>query len=247
LGKKNRTDEHIFPKWVQNRFSLWNQKLTLLNGTTIPYRHLTIPCCAQCNNEHLHPIEKRVADASLGGPNAVAALDQLTLFLWLGKIFYGILYKELFLRRDRASKRKCPIVTKEMLRAFAMHQVFLQAARLPFQFTPSIPASIFVFQVAAKGEKRFHWDFRDSLVHQTVSCRMGNIGILAALQDGGAQRDSREVYWSEYQGLKLHPVQFTELTAAFFYAASLLNRVPKFMIFEGEPNQVVQNPLETHF
>jgi hypothetical protein len=73
---------------------------------------------------------------------------------------------------------------------------------------------------------------------------MGNVGILAALQDGGAQRDSHVIPWEEFQKHKLHPIHFTELSAAFFYAASPLNRTPKFMIFEGEPNQVAQNPLQ---
>lgn len=33
-----RTDEHIFPKWLQHRFDLWNESLHLLNGSLITYR-----------------------------------------------------------------------------------------------------------------------------------------------------------------------------------------------------------------
>jgi hypothetical protein len=61
---------------------------------------------------------------------------------------------------------------------------------------------------------------------------------------GGALRDTQVFPWEEFQKHKLHPIHFTELSAAFFYAASLLNRTPKFMIIEGEPSQVVQNPLQ---
>lgn len=244
LNKKNRTDEHVFPKWAQKRFSLWDQSLTLINGTAIPYRQLTIPCCADCNKKHLHPIERKVADASLRGADAVGRLDELTLFLWLGKIIYGILYKELFLARDRKSGRKSPIITKQVLKTLSLHHLFLNAARLPVRFTPAIPASIFVFRIKDIGEKQLQWDFRDSLTDLTVSCRIGRVGILAALHDGRAQRDSRDVFWHRYQGLELHPLQFTELTAAFFYSARLLNRVPKFMIFEGAPVQVLQSPLQ---
>ena len=53
LRSKNRTDEHVFPKWLQNRFNLWNQRLDLINLTDIPYRNLTIPCCKTCNGVHL--------------------------------------------------------------------------------------------------------------------------------------------------------------------------------------------------
>lgn len=244
LNKRNRTDEHVFPKWIQERFSLWNQKLTLLNGTTIPYRSLKIPCCSECNNRHLKPLEDKLCKATLKGPKAVAKLDELTLFLWLGKIVYGILYREFSLKRDRKSGNKTRIVPRHLLKSFALHHLFLQAARLPFQFSPAIPASIFIFQVSAPRDKRLQWDFRDSISLLAVSCRIGRVGILAALQDGRAQRDSRDVFWHRYQKAKLHPLQFTELSAAFFYAASLLNRVPKFMIVESAmPVHVIQNPL----
>ena len=42
--------EHIIPRWMQRRFDLFNETLTLINGTRIPYRQLTIPCCESCNN-----------------------------------------------------------------------------------------------------------------------------------------------------------------------------------------------------
>ena len=61
----------------------------------------------------------------------VAALDPLTVFLWLGKIFYGLLYKEMFLARDRKSGRRAPIMNRRDLKTFALHHLFLQAARLP--------------------------------------------------------------------------------------------------------------------
>jgi hypothetical protein len=244
LTAENRTDEHVFPKWVQHRFSLWDQKLTLLNGTQIPYRSLTIPCCRTCNGKHLSPVENAVKKTTLKGHKAVAALDPVTLFLWLGKIFYGLLYKELFLVRDRKSGRKTPIVSKDLMKAFSLHQLFLQAARLPFKFQPALPASIFVFKIDTPSDKRFQWDFRDSLHMMTVACRIGEVGLLAALQDGGAQRDSKDVFWKRYQKYRLHPLHFTELSAAFFYSASLVNRVPKFLILESVPVQAVQNPLQ---
>jgi hypothetical protein len=216
-----------------------------LNGTQIRYRRLTIPCCRECNTRHLHAIEEEVSRATLDGPKAVARIEPLTLFLWLGKIFYGLLYKELFLTRERNSGGKGPIVSRAQLRAFALHHLFLQAARLPFKFLPAVPASMFVFKISPPHDIRLRWDFRDSLRHMTVSCRVGEVGILAALQDGGAQRDSKETFWKRYQKFTLAPLHFTELSSAFFYSSSLVNRVPKFLIIEAQGIvNVVQNPLQ---
>ena len=73
---------------------------------------------------------------------------------------------------------------------------------------------------------------------------MGSTGILAALQDGGAQQLGFSSYFAKLQRRQLHPVQFLELTASFFYKASLLNRTPKFMIIDNRDELVVfQLPL----
>ena len=97
LTSDNRSDEHVIPKWVQHEFALWNQNLTLLNQTPIPYRQLTIPCCAPCNNEHLNRIEVAVSTAWREGFDSFASLNRDVLFLWLAKIVYGLLVRELFL------------------------------------------------------------------------------------------------------------------------------------------------------
>src|SRR4051794_24050423 len=94
LSSDNRSDEHVFPKWLLNEFDLWDERLNLLNGTTIPYRQLTIPCCLTCNTYWLSQIEEKVQKAFSAGADAVEALDRVALCLWLGKIYYGLLFKE---------------------------------------------------------------------------------------------------------------------------------------------------------
>jgi hypothetical protein len=79
----------------------------------------------------------------------------------------------------------------------------------------------------------------------TLSCRIGIVGILAAIQDGGAQRGSKDAFWWRYKKHRLQPLHFTELTGAFFYSASLVNRNPKFLIVESPKGiEVARNPLQ---
>ncbi|CUP05012.1 Uncharacterised protein [Clostridium baratii] len=60
LNSNNSTVEHVFPKWLQHKFDLWNKKLILLNGSEIQYKNLTIPCCKNCNNNYLsNELEKK--------------------------------------------------------------------------------------------------------------------------------------------------------------------------------------------
>lgn len=92
LTDLNSSDEHVYPRWLQKEFNLWDQHLTLLNGTDIVYRNLKIPCCLKCNNDYLNKrIEKRIEEAVKGGYEKFKELDESIIFKWLNKIAYGTL------------------------------------------------------------------------------------------------------------------------------------------------------------
>lgn len=243
LGSRNRADEHVIPAWVQDRFQLWNEQLNLLNRTSIPYRQLTIPCCSDCNNEHLSQIEAKVSDAVLSGVDAVRALDEKTLFLWMGKIFYGLLAKEVFLKADRSKARSRPIVPRFLLERYDLHHSFLQAARLPMTFHRGVPASILVVPLQVPAERALQFDFRDSYQLMTMSIKLGSVGIIAALQDGRAIRSWLLEWFEKYTAAPLHPLQFIELTARFFYICSRQTYTPSFLL-GGTPERVdvIQTP-----
>jgi hypothetical protein len=56
--------------------TIFEQTLTLLNGTEIPYKQLTIPCCSECNNVHLGKMEQHMKLACDPGHRAVAGLPR---------------------------------------------------------------------------------------------------------------------------------------------------------------------------
>ncbi len=242
LGTKNRADEHVISRWLQDRFCLWDHRLYLLNKTSIPYRQLKIPCCDECNNEHLAKFEASMREAVEKGADEVIAQDPLVPFIWLGKILYGLLYKEFFLHLERRNPTKGRIVSRSMLRRYGTHHLFLQAARAPLVFRDSFPASIFVFRTQASKDPRLQFDFCDSYDWLTISLRLGAVGMVAALQDGGAQRQIHAPDLERYRAIDFHPLQFAELTAMFFYKASLMNRVPKYMTIEASGRVVVCQP-----
>ena len=230
LTKSNRTDEHVIPRWVQKRFKLWDQKLVLLNGTEIPYRLLTIPACVNCNRDSLAPIENQVRTAVEKSADAVRSLPRESLFFWLGKILYGILYREHLLQLNRSSRSKRPIVSREMLRRFQLHHYFLQGSRVPIKFELFFPASIRVVHTQCPVDIDQQFDFRDAPGDLLITLRLGSVGIIAALQDGGVLQALRE----RFPKFRFHPYQFTELAAQFFYKSSTRNRTPKFILTEQE-------------
>ncbi|MFA5072954.1 MAG: hypothetical protein WC539_03555 [Nitrospirota bacterium] len=242
FDKVHLTAEHVIPQWAQRRFDLWNQQLVLLNGTSLLYRQITVPCCEECNKYRLQPIETTVSSAVSRGVDAVRAVGRNTLFLWLGKIFYGILYRELSLLLDRSSSDGLTIATPKMLHSLETHLLFLQAAREKVEMVNFTPGSIYIFRCQALKNFRLQWDFCDNIDTMFIAIRMGEVGIIGILGDGGAQM----IYESAYRPLEqlpLHPIQFRELCAHFSYRATLATRTPKLVAISGAPHQIYQNPL----
>jgi len=173
LDGVNRTDEHVFPKWMLKRFNLWNSELTLLNRTQIRYRSLTIPCCHDCNTFWLSQVEAKVATAFEVGHEAVANLDKTLLCLWMWKLYYGIHFKEIALPADRTAAPGLPIVSAGYLGRFAEVHHVLQAMRSKVRFK-YVPGSVYVYeaQVPAKPEQQF--DYRDSRRSTYLAIRAGD-------------------------------------------------------------------------
>jgi hypothetical protein len=236
-----RSQEHVFPKWLLHRFELWNVKLTLLNGTKIPYRQLVVPCCKACNNRHLSRLEAEIESAFARGVSAVRKLDRKKLMIWVMKIFFGLVYRELFLPFDRRNTALGGIVTAEDMEQFQMVHFILQACRFPMRFTQfdsDIPASLFVFRLKEPKNPKLKFDYKDDVLHRTLYLRIGNVGILAAF-DAGAQNVEGRHFFPKFQRYALHPLQFAELGANLFLKAKKFLRNPKVIIGEL--------PKEIHF
>jgi hypothetical protein len=246
LHKANRTREHVFPKWLIRLAGLEAQTLTLLNRTTIPYSQLTIPCCSECNGVHLSAVESRVKRAFLSGAEAVTALDQVDLFIWLAKLHYGLQFRDLSLIADQTSTGSEPILTLEMLSQFRFQHFLLQAARGAVVWPPDqFPASIFIFESQVPSNPRLRFDYSDALYFPFVSVRIGGVVVLASLQDWGAMKSQEIPMFNAAAQLELHPTQYRQLHAMGVYMASLFNQVPKHVIAGSEPATIITMPFQS--
>ncbi len=178
------------------------------------------------------------------GRDAVLALGHKPLFLWLGKIFYGILYKELTLLKDRSDAKAGTIITEEFLRAYRTHRYFLQQARGIVELKDFNPGTIFVFDAQRPADETKCWDMCDSVPGLTIGVRAGRVAIVGALADGGAQENDEHIY-SRYYAFPLHPIQFREVCARVSYRSSLATRTPKYISMAGKdgPHVTHQLPL----
>lgn len=249
LTDETRTEEHVYPHWLQTKYNLWNQKLILLNRTSIPYKNLTIPCCRDCNERMGNTFEKPIKTAVSIGYDAFVNLDKQTVFQWLCKLFYGILYKEMFLMKDRSNPSSGTILDDEDLREERTLLLFLQAVLTKAKFEGHKPYSIIVFRLHSY-EADPYWGSDNTLV-RTFFMRMGDIGIIANLMDNGVNEeifmgDSKMHYLTKQT---LHPIQFAEICAKFLYKSHLLSVNPSYVFMLDEhakPEMVLGTSTSLH-
>ncbi len=229
LTAGNISKEHVIPQWLQRKYNLWNQRIALLNKTFIEYRYLTIPCCRTCNNDNLKPVEDRIKEAVDKGIDAFKALNKMDVFLWLSKILYGIIYKELFLKFDLKEEESVSITEPEFLKIHETLFLFLHGYMGQIVYQDFFPASIFIFKTQSYDKNERDWDFVDNPIYLTIGLRMGNIGIIAVLQDAETHEFLNEQLKENFE-IPFHWIQFRELFSKITYSASLLNRTPKYII-----------------
>ena len=104
-GRPADTVEHVIPKWLQNHFNLFDQKLQLWNDTTIPYRQAVAPACLRCNGTRFAPLENRIREGH--------AL-QRDYYLWALKISYCLSHIDSRLLLDRAKPQAGPLIPYEV-------------------------------------------------------------------------------------------------------------------------------------
>jgi len=237
------TQEHVFPKWLQNRYELWNQQIVLKNGTRIPYRNLTIPCCEECNGTYLSQIENAVRHGV--ETNDISELESISdsLFIWLYKIMYGIRYKEMFLPNDRANPEAGRIVDPNTLAAHDSYTIFPLFAKGMVAFDGFTPYSLFVFKIQRRDKiKNF---YASEPYKMWVAILLNDIGIVASFQDDGyIAKDVANA--SVLQGQTLLTIsQFADFASYVLFLKARMVMLPNYLVSTDGTKYVfrIQTPL----
>jgi len=236
------TDEHIFPKWLQHKFNLWNQTITLINGTEIPYRMLKIPCCKKCNNGHLSKLEIEISNAVAGGYDTFIHLDEDKIFYWAAKILYGLFFKELSLKIERRDPMAGTIMSPEAMEKFRTLHMLLQGVRFPTEYIPVKPYSLFIFKMYEYGDEDWdesNFNYFDSYIQTVYGMKMNDIGFVLCIEDSGVQTEFGKDYFAKYKGKILHPIQLKEIYAMINYKQYLALYPPRYMTIESDNDRVI--------
>ena len=214
----------VFANWLQARYGLAGRPIQLLDQRTVAFRDLRLPV-SPAVRPRLDELESRVEAAAAQGPTALRALGDDTLFLWLGKMFYGIFITELLNEFEPLIKPKYPLAENAALvRRFQAFFQLLQGLRVPTEYADFVPGSVFVLE-ADPAEDMTPFEYDDDLNTLVFSIKLDNAVLVACLVDIGLVGQAMGKVYADARR-PLHPVQIAEFKARVYYAAHLLHVVP---------------------
>ncbi|MDB5141670.1 MAG: hypothetical protein JWQ66_383 [Mucilaginibacter sp.] len=231
LTKSNQTKEHVFPQWMLKAFDLYDEKLVLLNKTSIPYRAITVPFCQKCNGERFSALEETVKNIILSGK--IKKQEQYPVVIWLIKIYLSLRNLEQRLPLDRKVSGGNMILPENFFED--QNQVMyalLQTYHPDTEFVGGYPWSLFSYKISKRAVDKF-W-FGDSFAWPFISIRLGDIGIVCLLTDGGGQTLALKEMYDNLKRVSLKTIQFAELAARHLSWEQQRDYIPRFTTAYGE-------------
>ena len=217
----------VFPDWVLQQFHLSEKPFKMLDERIATYQDITIPVSDKAFSA-IYSLDKEMQKAFNTGYSAVKDLEEVKLFQWIAKQVYGIIHWEVRagMRQQRAIGEEFSF-SQAIAHKFSNLHIMLQSLVQNVEFEGINPWSIKVFRVR-NDEDTF--SYRDEINTLVFSLRMNDFGIIASLQDNGESLNHHKEILDKISENPLHPIQFEELCARFFYSAYLFNRLPEYII-----------------
>lgn len=219
-GTSNQdTHEHVFPQWLQEYFDIRNHRTVARDPDSRTYDEVRIPACARCNNTYLSQFETRIKKALLGGFDRFAHLRKSDIFLWCGKIYYGLIHDSVLPRDPYTKTPLDPVLSEEFLKDIAFLKLLLLGMRKRVIVLGDLaPYSVLLFRICSGRDPGYYFKVRYAMPFPGIALQLGSIGIIVVGDDyGETELSFSQIYSKGLAGKTLHPVQFWELVGRLFY------------------------------
>lgn len=238
---------YVYPEWIIQKYNLGDKQIQLLDKSIRTIGDLTIPCCPACQTRHIEPLDDLIQGASEQGLAGWRQLEEKVIFLWLSRIFYGMLVTELVTELNPLIAPEYGVGTNpKMLTKFQSFFFLLQALRVPIAFADFSPCSLFIVEAAPAADDR-PFELHDDLTTMMISLKLEHVIIVCCLLDNGLIKDALRKVWNDVQDRRLHPLQVAEFKARVYYGAYLLNVLPEYFprpVKPGDPTLVYDTLID---
>lgn len=229
----------VFPEWILTRFDLREKKFKMMDQfNMVKYGELRLPCCQLAKNA-FEELEIEIETAFTRGYNAAKEISSERLFLWMGKIVYGILYNDIKneIQFQKKFNKEFGLSSK-LKERYGLFHLMLQSILNPISYIGALPWSYGIVRLKYSKDV---FNFRDNPVNLDFSLGLKGFGIVACLQDNGIVWRNQEGIVKKIGDTELHPVQFEELCARFLYANYLFDHNLKYQFTQDSSGLIIES------
>ncbi len=204
-GRKAESREHLFPKWLQHRFNLWDEKLIIPNKTTVSYRQLVVPACKKCNGEVFGGLENVIATGTE---------TEADIWRWANKLHFGLTLKDKFFEWDRKNPgyKIGDVISPSDPLEQSRH--FLHCVSGDFKCHPDPFGSVFRFDFKDAQD----YNFIHIINSSSICISLGDRGYVVFVKDGQFLKQNNGVL-SDYNKLLQKDIGMYDML--FFYAKNI--------------------------
>ena len=229
--------EHIIPRWILSEFDSYPELVNVPNKSKLQFRHLTIPCCSECNSGILSQLEKTIQKLFEKGKRGMNEWDDWAIFAWSLKVYIGLCIKSNHLKSDIRDPKSGPIFSNEYIESLKPLFTLLLTIKYPIVFENFKPYSIFKFDF----EDSSSYESISFLTHQAFHClmfRYKNFGYIISFNDDNLLW---HIYQNEYIKLKKIKISLEKLIEVYSKCLTTLHLIhgrDKFYTILQKPNGV---------
>ncbi|MCC6384025.1 MAG: hypothetical protein LC117_09080 [Bacteroidia bacterium] len=241
-GKElNPAEKHTvsaFPTWLIDRYKL-DKPVTMLEGNRMKYNEMLLPASFEVA-QSVEKLDQVIRYAFESGYDEVIRLSPLTLFQWMARVFYGVLYQDFIFSIEKYKNSKEKFRPSPLLQQKIRNLLFMLHSLIrPVRFEGFTPWTIKCYRVTISKDIL---NYKDETHHLNFCFGMNGFGIVACLQDNGEVGGYLQEMLEKIGTSTLHPVQFEELYGWFLYASYLLREMGDYKITSDLPTLVFEQP-----
>lgn len=230
--EKEFNDEHVLPKWLLKHAGLFDQFITLPNTTKIKYGQYTLPCCADCNSFYGKNLEEKVRPLITGGysnfKNVITEETAEVVYIWLAFVFFKTHLKDTLLRLYQDRRKGDEVIASKYNWAWLHHiHAVIRSVYTGAKLEKGCIGT-FVALHADPGDLATPFDYRDINGINTVLLRIGDIALLASLDDAKLSSHFLSGHIGEVKGKPMSPIQLREMLAHLSFVSGNLIERPLF-------------------
>lgn len=238
LNEENRSEEHVFPKWMLRDFKMHASAIDLPNKEKHRYGGYVVPCCVRCNSRMGSEIEEPISTIIKSGYDSVIKqIDQdgpRLIYDWLARIFLKTHLKDRDLRTHVDHRKSSDKISDTYIwEGFYLPFCFSRAFYSGSNFSADVMGSFLVFKVEDSRndltDRFFYVDDTSTLV---ALLQIRDTGFIAAFNDFGIGLNAIKGMLDKIDHHSINPSQLAEIATHLSIVSSMYGNRP--MLRYGE-------------